>query len=534
MSAFSIIIFAICGVYLVLNLKHDIHMLQQNSYRIDRYWKYLKNDIGSAWRLVDVALLFLVFATLLDLRLSLIFVAIACLIKIWLIIKKKFKKPLVFTKRVWRIYSISALISLTAYIAVIACTGGNDLIFGLYHAAALSVGSMLILSIFSWAVVILAVIILTPVEKHINQKYWNEASAILKSMPDLTVVGITGSYGKTSTKHYLNRILSENFEVIMTPGSFNTPMGVIRTIREMMKPYDKVFICEMGAKQKGDIKEICDLVNPEMGIITAVGPMHLESFKTMENVQSTKFELVDALPSDGFAVINNDFEYCANREVNNVETARYCIQSKGSGDCSYMAEDIKYTPQGTVFNVKCPDNHKFELSTKLVGACNIENLLGAVIIALRLGMDEKTIQRAVSRIEQVEHRLSLKQTPGGVTIIDDAFNSNPAGSRMALEVLSSFTGGKRIIVTPGMIELGDKQEELNEELGKEIARNADIAVVVGHYNREALVKGITENEFNKENLIVVDSFNEAQTYLSSILAKGDTVLYENDLPDTFK
>lgn len=534
MNAFFIVIYAICGVYMVLNFKHDIHMLQQNSYRLDRYWKYLKNDMMSAWRLVDVAMLLLVFATLLDLRLALMIVGLVCLSKKFLIFRKKFKKPLVFTKRVWRIYSVTVFLAVAAYLAVILVTGTRDDVFGFYRSYAVSVGFLLLLCIFSWVVVMAAVVILTPVEKMINQKYWNEAALILRSMPDLTVVGITGSYGKTSTKHYLNRILSEQFDVLMTPGSYNTPMGVIRTVREMMKPYDTIFICEMGAKQKGDIKEICDLVHPKIGIITAVGPMHLESFKTMENVQSTKFELVDVLPPDGFAVINNDFEYCASRPVSNVAYARYCFGDKDATDCHYVAENVKYSPSGTSFTLKGPDGLSMELTTRLVGGCNISNLVAAVIVALKLGMSHELIKRGVAGIEQVEHRLSIEQTPGGVTIIDDAFNSNPSGSKMALEVLSGFRNGKRIVVTPGMIELGDRQAELNEALGEEIAKSVDVAIVVGQYNHDSIVKGIKKGNFNEDNLYEVGSFKEAQEVLAGLMKSGDTVLYENDLPDTFK
>lgn len=519
---------------MVLNFKHDVHMLQQNSYRLDRYWKYLKNDMASAWRLVDIAMLFLVFATLLDLRLSLLIVGLVCMSKIFLIFKKKYKKPLVFTKRVWRIYSVTAILGIGSYLAVILSTGTSDSVFGFYRSYAVSVGFLLIMCVLSWAVVMISVVLLTPVENMINRKYWNEAASILRSMPGLTVVGITGSYGKTSTKHYLNRILSEQFDVLMTPGSYNTPMGVIRTVREMMKPYDTIFICEMGAKQKGDIKEICDLVHPQIGIITAVGPMHLESFKTMENVQSTKFELVDSLPADGFAVINNDFEYCASRKVENVEVARYCVGHKEEANCSYVAEKVEYSPAGTSFTLKGPDGLSLDLTTRLVGGCNISNLVAAVIVALRLGMTQESIRRGVAGIEQVEHRLSIKQTPGGVTIIDDAFNSNPSGSRMALEVLSSFRGGKRIVVTPGMIELGDRQDELNEALGEEMAKSVDVAIVVGQYNRDSIVRGIRKGGFNSDNLYEVGSFKEAQEVLSGMLKSGDTVLYENDLPDTFK
>ncbi len=288
----------------------------------------------------------------------------------------------------------------------------------------------------------------------------------------------------------------------------------------------------MGAKQKGDIREICDIVNPHTGIVTAVGPMHLESFKTIENVQSTKFELVDALPDDGLAVINNDFEMCANREVKSVKAVRYAVTNPE--DTDYRAVDIKYTPDGTSFTVEGPDGFRLPLETRLLGECNVSDLLAAVCIAIALGVDTEKIKYAVGSIEQVEHRLSMKRTPGGVTIIDDAFNSNPAGSKMAVDVLSHFTNGKRIIVTPGMIELGSEQFSLNKTLGKHIGDNVDIAIIVGEYNRNALVEGIRESGFNEEDLYPVDSFNDAQKLLSTLLRSGDTVLYENDLPDTFK
>ena len=532
MSAFSIVVYSLCTVYMVLNFKYDIQMLQQNSYRIPRYWKWLRSNIGSSWRLVDVALLFLLWSVLLDVRLSMLIIAAACLTKIWIILTRKYKKPLAFTRRVWRIYSVTALLSLGGFIAVAICCGSRPDIWGLYPAPVITLGTLLLITILSWAVVILTVIILMPVENAINRRYWNDADRILRSMPGLTVIGITGSYGKTSTKHYLNRILSESFDVLMTPGSYNTPMGVIRTVREMMKPFNQIFICEMGAKQKGDIKEICDLVHPDMGIITAVGPMHLESFKSIENVQSTKFELADALPAGGMAVINNDFEYCANRPVNNTTALRYGVMS--SDCCQYFASDVVYGPDGTTFIVNGPDGLRLPLATRLLGECNVSDLLAAVIIALRLGVPHEKIQYAVASIEQVEHRLSMARTPAGVTIIDDAFNSNPSGSKMAVDVLSHFKGGKRIIVTPGMIELGSEQKALNEKFGEYIGKGVDVAIVVGEYNREAIMAGIRKAGFKEDNLYPVASFAEAQKLLSTILAPGDTVLYENDLPDTFK
>lgn len=535
MTAFLTTVFAICGAYMLLNFKHDIHMLQQNSYRLDRYWRYLKkDDISSAWRLFDIAFLFLLFSPRLDLRLTLLLITLMALYKSVALLRRKFKKPLVFTNRVKRIYGVTALLAGGSYVALALCIGFRESVVAGYQGAQLTMGWLLLLTSCSWAVVMAAVVLLKPVEKHINDRFRNETSEILRSMTGLTVIGITGSYGKTSTKHFLKRILDEKFDVLMTPGSYNTPMGVIRTVREMMKPYHTVFICEMGAKQKGDVKEICDLVHPDMGIITAVGPMHLESFKTMENVQATKFELADALPEGGFLAVNNDFEYCAGRPVGNVETARYTLKENAGSGIAYKVTDIVYSQGGTEFRITGPDGLDARFETPLVGSGNISNLTGAVIIALRLGMEVRDIQRAVSHMEQVEHRLSMKQTPGGVTVIDDAFNSNPQGAKMALEVLKGFKGGRRIVVTPGMIELGDRQEELNREFGKEMARACDTAIVVGEYNRNALAEGLREGGMPEDSIHPAADFNAAQAILGSVLKPGDTVLYENDLPDSFK
>ena len=534
MIAYLIVVYSICGIYMVLNFKHDIHMLQQNSYKIPRYWRYLsKNDVGSAWRLVDVAMLFIALSRLIDFRLLVFLIALLSLYKIGSIIKKKYKKPLVFTKRVWRIYTVTACISIGLFLWAVFMLGFKEDAWGYYSGPTLTVSILLLMTIFSWFIVLIAVIILIPIEKSINKKYWNDAQRILRNLPDLKVIGITGSYGKTSTKHFLERILSEKYDVIITPGSYNTTMGVIRTVRELIKPYNNIFICEMGAKQRGDIKEICNLVHPSIGIVTAVGPMHLETFKSIDNVQATKFELIDSLPSDGLAVINDDFEYCRKRPVQNIECKRYTTSSKLRGKKDFWVENIAYSTSGTTFKIKGKDGTEIELSTRLLGDCNVSNILAAVIVAKSLGLSDDEIIRGVAAIEPVEHRLSMKHTANGVTILDDAFNSNPDGSRMALEVLSHFKEGKRIVVTPGMVELGNRQFELNEKFGEYIARSCDIAIVVGHHNRNAITQGIEKGKFEGK-LYEVDSFDEAQKLVNPMLQPGDTVLYENDLPDSFK
>lgn len=540
MIAFSIVVFAIAGIYLVMNFFHDLQMLQQNSYRIPRYWKYLRrDDIGSTWRLTDIAMMFLICSHLVSVGFSFLFVGILSICKIYLIATKKHKKPLVFTKRVWRIFSLCLAISIGFYLWDIFKLGFSESEINYYSGPILSLLILLLMTCFSWLIVIISVFLLKPVETLINKKYLRQASIILKNMPDLKVVGITGSYGKTSTKHFLEHILSEEFSVLMTPGSYNTLMGVVRTIREMMKPYTQIFICEMGAKQKGDIKEICELVKPEVGIITSIGPMHLDTFKTIDNIQATKFELIDSLPKGGLAVINEDSEYCSNRKVENVEVFRYLISKEDIEGHSeekniFRAKNIIYDKNGISFNISDNKGFSIDLKTKLIGECNISNIMAAVIVAHNLGMPDEKIRRGVATLEPVTHRLEIKKGIGGITIIDDAFNSNPPGSKMAMEALGSFKEGKRIVITPGMVELGDDQFILNKDFGRSIATNSDIAIIVGLYNREAIAEGIRSQGFIEDNLYLVSDFNEAQKVLHEIVSPGDTVLYENDLPDSFK
>lgn len=514
---------------LLAELRRDLMMLQQNSYRTDRYMRWLRTsgDSTSISRLLAIVILFIGLS---GLRLEIVAMGGMCvfgMIASWRLLTARYKKPLVMTKRAMRIYATSVTLSLVCIVAVLWIFTDNP-----ESATAVAAIAFTAAYCLSHAIIMGANTILNPWEKAINRRYYNDARDRLKSMPALKIIGITGSYGKTSTKHYLYRILSEHFDTCMTPGSFNTTLGVIRTIREHLKPYNEIFIVEMGAKQPNDIKEICDLVHPSIGIVTAVGPQHLESFHTIERVRDTKFELVDSLPHDGLAVINNDFEMIATRPVNNTRAVRYAVRD--TDGAQFYADDIKYTSSGTTFAINGPDGFSMILSTRLVGECNISNLVAAVIVALDLGVPIEKIRYAVSRIEQVEHRLSIKRTSGGLTIIDDAFNSNPTGSAMALDVLAMMSDGKRIVITPGMIELGDRQHELNREFGAHMAKTCDLAYIVGRYNRDAILEGLEQGGMNNDNIKTFDTFSQAQSHLMATFSPGDTVLYENDLPDTFK
>ncbi len=514
-----------------VELCRALMMFQQNSYRPSRFRRWIaeSGDSTGFRRLAGMIVFFLALSPLSSLNAAMILAGVFSLLSYANLRVKKYKKPLVLTARAWRILIASFVVCAAIVAAVLLLVERGDAIHVIYLVAEALLGcycaSLMIVVVANW--------LLKPVEAHITNGYINDAKHRLAAMPDLKIVGITGSYGKTTTKHYLHRILSEKYETLMTPGSYNTTMGVVRTVREYLKPYHEVFVVEMGAKQVRDIDEICQIVRPQAGIITAVGPQHLESFRSIENVQATKFELSDSLPAEGLALVNNDFEMIANRAVDNARCLRYAVQNTAGAD--YVAEDIVYTPNGSSFTMRrTADSHALRLETRLVGECNISNILAAAAMAQQMGVPDERIRYAVSSLEQVEHRLSIKRAAGGVTIIDDAFNSNPVGSAMALDVLSSMKPGKRILVTPGMIELGEKQAELNAAFGEKAATRCDVAIIVGQYNREAITEGLRRGGMPDEAVHTPDTFAQAQEILRGIAVAGDTVLYENDLPDTFK
>jgi UDP-N-acetylmuramoyl-tripeptide--D-alanyl-D-alanine ligase len=504
--------------------RFELQMAQQNSYRLARYWKWLRSDCFSTERVTSL-LMMTVVIIFIGRRWEMWAVGMIGAIALYKGIKLlriKYKKPLVFTSRALRLHSVGIAVVLLGVSLVWYLTG--NVAWGAFTAAALACFSPIVLS--------LSLILLMPVEWITNRWYYNDARRILRGMKGLTVIGITGSYGKTSTKHYLYRILAEKYNVLMTPGSFNTTLGVVRTVRERLKPFHDVFIVEMGAKQRDDIAEICRLVNPSIGIITAVGEQHLESFKSIENVQRTKFELIDALPSDGVAILNNDFPYIANRAVTNVDKVfRY---TSGTGEADYRIADVAYGRGESSFAIESAEGKTEPMTTRLVGIHNLSNILAGYIAGKTLGMTDGEMRYAISQIEQVEHRLSIKQAAGGVTVIDDAFNSNPHGAAMALDVLASFTDGRRVVVTPGMIELGAKQAQYNLEFGAKMASSCDYAIVVGAYNREAILAGLTDGGFEEKSIYTARDFAAASAHLAEVVRAGDVVLYENDLPDTFK
>ena len=511
------------SVYSLFAVTRQFQMLQQNSYFPSRYFGWVKTSFTV--ELAVEAIIFCISSMLYGREKYLIQLIIIALIFIigllrTLSLQKKSIKKLVFTARVKRLYAALVIF----YALLIA-------VYAIFPKLLIGEIASVLLFAFSYVSPLAAILAWTltyPIEKAFQQYFINDAKRILKAHKNLTVVGITGSYGKTTTKFILNRILSEKFNVVCTPQSFNTPMGVVRTVRENLKPQTQIFICEMGAKNIGDIKEICDIAYPDYGIITSVGAQHLETFKTVDNVYRTKFELADAVDAK-----NGEVFICGDCEdiISRTESGKYLRFGLNDNNI-FRVENITYGRDGSTFNLILKDE-KISVTTKLLGLHSVCDIVAAAAVAYSLGVKAQDIKFAISALKPTEHRLELKSFKNSSLLIDDAYNANPIGCLEAVRVLGSFDGMKKTVITPGLIELGDKEYEYNFALGVEAAKYCDKIILVGENRSKPLKEGALSVGFNTDNLYVVKSFAEAmQIYLADV-GPDSVVLLENDLPDNY-
>ena len=516
----DIVWYCICAAtltaFLVMNARKALHMFQLNSYKPATHLRWLKRNLTCLIPgvVVAVAAVVAVFLSAATGAAVLAAVSACACVAVW---PKKAKKPLVYTQRVIR--QIITLAVLVALAAVCAWLTGDWFIVASVVAA---VSPLLILAVFY---------INKPVENAINRWFINDAKRILKSCPDLKVIGVTGSYGKTSVKFILKTLLAAKYNVLATPESYNTPMGVVITVRNFLRPTHEVFVCEMGARHVGDIKELCDIVHPQNGIITSVGPQHLETFHSLDNVKKTKFELADALPEEGVVFLNG--------EDANIEAHRSNVKGKAisyglSDKCDYYATDISASSRGTSFTVHTPKGETETFTAAMIGKHNVINILGGIAVACEMGIRLAALKPQVRKLESVSHRLQLLPKGNGVTVIDDAYNANPAGTKAAIDALALFDGFK-VLVTPGMVELGDKQDELNKEFGAYAAKVCDYVILVGKKQAVPIREGLLEAGYPEDKIYVAEALGDAITRAYGVSAGGreKVILLENDLPDNF-
>lgn len=431
--------------------------------------------------------------------------------------RKAAKKRLAMTARAKRIYLVA--------LALLAIVG---------VAAALLTGPIL-LWIVPVQLVPLALVagnlLLAPLEAKTQRGYWDDAQSVLRRI-DPMVIAITGSYGKTSVKHILGHVLENAAPTLITPGSVNTAMGIARVIRERLQPHHRYFVVEMGAYGPGSIRRLCELTPPKMGIVTAIGMAHYERFKSLETVAEAKFELAEAAAAQGGTVIANAdvLEFAAPQRFARAHPETF-LTVGGEAETSVVIAAIRQGIDGIAVTVTWRDR-SYELRAPLFGLQQGKNLALAFAAACTLGLAPEDVVASLRSTPQIAHRLEVKREANGATLIDDAYNSNPVGFAAALEVLDLLRapGGRRILVTPGMVELGAAHDEEHRRIGRLAASHVDVLVAVAPHRVAPLAESFKEAAPAAE-IVSCPGFAEAQAWMVRNIASGDVVLLENDLPD---
>jgi UDP-N-acetylmuramoyl-tripeptide--D-alanyl-D-alanine ligase len=436
-------------------------------------------------------------------------------------------KPLDYTRRARQILGVALAPVALVLVAGIVLT----LMLDSVAASAVTLALVTAVSVAPAYLTIAANRALAPYQRHINGGFVRRARATLAAVAP-QVVGITGSYGKTTAKVCIGTVLSQSEPTLITPGSFNSFLGVVRTINEHLKPEHKRFVVEMGMYRAGDIAELCELVQPQVGVITAIGPAHLERMGSIEAIQAAKAELAEGLPAGGALVVNGDDPRCVAIAAAHPElqVTLYGIENP---DASVRAESIRIVTGQTLFELVVGEQ-RIEVAAGLLGSHNVSNLLAGAAVGAVVGLDLETIGRGLAQVEPPEHRLQpLPNVAAGIVVIDDAYNANPAGARAALKVLAEHPAQRRILVTPGMVELGPAEDPENEHFGRNAARVCDHIILVGPRHTEPILRGLQYENFPATAIDVVQNIGGATEVLSHLTRAGDVILFENDLPDLY-
>jgi UDP-N-acetylmuramoyl-tripeptide--D-alanyl-D-alanine ligase len=517
-----------------------LHLLQLEHYELQRLrvWVARRGERFSAVDAVIVVvaadLVAIAFALDLDggaLALGLFALAAASL-RARAVLTRSQIKPLVFTSRARRLFTVTILLAAL-------CTGSAFVVGAVAGATAGALG----LGILGLGLVVLmpellgaANALLRPVQKMDNSRFERRARRKLREIDPL-VIGITGSYGKTTTKGCVAQVADLLGPALPTPASFNSYLGVIRTINENLRANHRTFVVEMGAYRRGDIAELCQLVEPRIGILTAIGPAHLERFGSLEETTLAKGELGEALPADGTFVTRADDERCRHAAERTAAAVRL-FAPEPHPDAVAWAEDLHLRDGRTHFQLclgRSGETLRVPVKARLLGKHNVANLVAGALVGSELGLAPDQIARALGQVAPPEHRLStIVNRAAGIVVIDDAYNSNPSGAQAALEVLATHPGQRRVLVTPGMVELGDRQDAENERFGAAAAEVCDVVVLVGEEQTAPVRRGLERAGFAADSMRVVADSGGAQELLAESSRAGDVILFENDLPDLYQ
>jgi UDP-N-acetylmuramoyl-tripeptide--D-alanyl-D-alanine ligase len=444
------------------------------------------------------------------------------------------KRPLVMTARMRR------LLIAGGFLAVVLAAGlalGIVALHPIVSVILVLIAAGLVTGL-SEILLVAANVVTKPAESRIRHHYVALASARIK-MVDPVVVAVAGSFGKTSTKHILAQLLQPNVNTLPTRQSFNTLMGVTRVINEDLTPENRVFIVEMDAYAPGEIAAMSELVHPQVAIITAVGPQHMERFGTLDRIAGALYEVASALPPDGTLILyTGDKSGGALAQRAHSERRRLIRYGLAEDDwmldADVVASSIRIDSHGGTFRWRWEaEGLDREVSIPLLGRHQVANVSAALAAVFTLGYSIDDAITAAASLEPVEHRLQLMASAGPLTVIDDSYNANPVGVHDGLEVLAAMPGAHKFLITPGLVELGSVEDEENRRYGAHAAKVCDHVIVMSAKTSAALCAGLRDGGMSEDRIHVVETLDAATRLLQSLSRPGDVVLFANDLPDTY-
>jgi len=406
----------------------------------------------------------------------------------------------------------------------------------LAYSILLGVGILMLTSFVFVVFVSLAVVIVWPIDWVLKKGIvWLSKRKLQRINP--RVVAVAGSYGKTTMKQTIATMLEEEYSVAATPGNKNTPLGVARAIRNELTEETEVFVVEMGEYQRGDIKELCEITTPEISIVTGINEAHLARFGSIENTMTAIFEVVEYADEDATIIANADDE----RVRENIQE----VAGNQKQIRFYSAHNHKRSPYRTTDRELHTDGSgiSFELMkrSERIGTFKVphmaEYIIGNIIAALLVGEAMDTpphvLRSGISHLTPAEHRLEPIAMPEDIVVIDDSYNGNPDGAAAAISTLAKFADRRKIYVTPGLVEMGDKSEHIHRTIGRNLADVADIVVLVDTSAAVDIKNGLELEDYDG-GIVVVDSMEAAQGYLSGHVQEGDVVLFQNDWPQNYQ
>jgi UDP-N-acetylmuramoyl-tripeptide--D-alanyl-D-alanine ligase len=348
----------------------------------------------------------------------------------------------------------------------------------------------------------------------------------------LKVVAITGSYGKTSTKEFLTAILSKKFRVLSTKEHQNSEIGIARCILNDLKKEHQIFIAEVGAYNKGKVKEVCSIIKPKFGIVTGVNEQHLALFGSLENLLSAEGgrELEQSLPEDGTLFLNGDNKYCIQLYKSTTKNKKLYSLNKKEIGADIWPDGINVYKDYISFIAIDKAGSMAHFNVKVLGRQNVQNLLGAILLAKQLGMTFAEIVEGCKNITQEQGGMVLKQGKHGIEIIDSSYSSNPDGVFADLEYIKIFEN-KKLIVMPCLIELGKKSREVHYKIGQKIGQVCDMAIITTKDKFAEIKKGAIEQGIKEKNIILCDKPDEIFHTITTFCKEGDAVLLEGRVPN---